>query len=200
MTERKRASTPGSFVCALLGLLAFLLVGSLASLLLLFWNNYIVVAVLAGGIGCLLLGLLLRQKGKIARMTIAGTLGLPLGIAASFGIVEGAGALLPFPDSFAQSGIPDVIAICLMGIVFGAVLGGVTFGGRSIFLFSIVCGVLSVPFGFLVVALNKGLLSESQLMRAFEPAGRLDLNLLAILLGLGIGAGLSIGLHVRPRV
>ena len=69
----------------------------------------------------------------------------------------------------------------------------------AILLFSIVCGLLSIPFGFLVVAMNKGFLSDSLLIRAFEPLGRLDLNLLAIFLGLGIGAGLSISLHGRHR-
>lgn len=199
MTERAGSSTPGVLVCALLGLLAFLISGSLASIMILFLDNYIVAALVGGSIGCLLLGLFLRLKGNIARMAIAGALGLPLGIAASFGIVEGIGALLSLPVSIEQTGVPDVIAIALMGIVFGGVLGGIGFGKNAILLFSIVCGLLSIPFGFLVVAMNKGFLSDSLLIRAFEPLGRLDLNLLAIFLGLGIGAGLSISLHGRHR-
>ena len=167
--------------------------------MILFWDNYIVAALIGGSLGCLLLGLFLRLKGKIVQVAIAGALGLPLGIAASFGIVEGVGALLPFPASLEQAGVPDVIAIVLMGVVFGAVLGGIGFGKNAILLFSILCGLLSIPFGFLVVALNKGFLSDSMPIRAFEPFGRLDLNLLAIFLGLGLGAGMSIGLHVRRR-
>lgn len=199
MTARAVKGGTTLLVCSLLGLLAFFISGSLASIMLLLWNNYIVAAMAAGSIGCLLLCLFLNLKGKTARMAIAGALGIPVGIAASFGIVEGAGAILLIPDSFAQTGIPDVIAICIMGMIFGAVLGGLGFDKKAILLFSPVCGLLCIPFGFLVVAMNKGFLSDSLPVRVFEPIGRLDLNLLAILLGMGLGSGLSVGLSQRRK-
>jgi hypothetical protein len=128
---------------------------------ILLWDQYIGAALVAGAVGGLLLGLFLRLKGKIVRIALAGGLGIPLGIVVSFGLIEGLGALVTLPASVEWAGVPDIMAIMLMGVVFGVMTGGIVFGKDAIVLFLIAFGLVAIPFGVLVVAMNKGLFSDS---------------------------------------
>lgn len=180
----------------LLGMASFLISGIMACILILFLDNYILATIIAGGIGGLLLGLFLRMRQKIRRMAIAGIIAMPIGIIISFFLVEGFGALLPSIGAyFENSSIPDIIVIILMGITFGAVFGSMIYGRKSIWLFSVVCGTVSIPFGLLVGAMNSGYWIKAWLENLLEVFGKIDLNLLAIIISLGIGIGLSIGLY-----
>jgi hypothetical protein len=136
------------------------------------------------------------MRQKIRRMAIAGIIAMPIGIIISFFLVEGFGALLPSIGAyFENSTIPDIIAIILMGITFGAVFGSMIYGRKSIWLFSVVCGTVSIPFGLLVGAMNSGYWIKAWLENLLGVFGKVDLNFLAIIISLGIGIGLSIGLY-----
>ncbi|WP_185750830.1 hypothetical protein [Clostridium sp. KNHs214] len=55
-----------------------------------------------------------------------------------------------------EANISDIIAIILMGSVFGVVFGAMVYRRKSILLFSVVCGIVYIPFGLLVRAMNSG--------------------------------------------
>lgn len=180
----------------LLGVASFLISGIIACIVILFLDNYILATIIAGGVGGLLLGLFLRMRQKIIRLVIAGIIAMPVGLVISFLIVEGFGSLFPsIAAYFENSSIPDIIAIILMGITFGAVFGSMIYGRKSIWLFSVVCGTVSIPFGLLVGAMNSGCWIKVYLENLLEVFGKIDLNFLAIIISLGIGIGLSIGLY-----
>ena len=179
-----------------LGMASFIISGVIACIVILILDNYILATIIAGGIGGLLLGLFLRMRQKIGRMVIAGIIGMPIGLMASFFLVEGIGSLLPSIGAyFENSAIPDISAIILMGIIFGAVFGAMVYGRKSIWLFSLVCGTVAFPFGLLVGAMNSGHWIKIWLANLLEVFGKIDLNLLAIIISFGIGIGLSIGLY-----
>lgn len=180
----------------LLGMASFLISGVIACIVILLLDNYILATIIAGGAGGLLLGLFLQMRQKIIRLVIAGIIAMPVGLIISFLIVEGFGSLFPSIGAyFENSSIPDIIAIILMGITFGAVFGSMIYGRKSIWLFSVVCGTVSIPFGLLVGAMNSGCWIKVYLENLLEVFGKIDLNFLAIIISLGIGIGLSIGLY-----
>jgi len=184
------------FSSMLVGMASFFISGVLACIVIWFYDNYILATIIAGGIGGLLLSLLLKMHKKISRMIIAGIIGMPIGLILSFFLVEGFGALFPsIGGNFENSSIPDIIAIMLMGIIFGAVFGAINYGRKSIRLFSIVCGVVSIPSGLLVAALNSGFFLKVWPASLTDILVKIDLNFLAITISIGIGTGLSIGLY-----
>lgn len=180
----------------LVGMASFLISGVIACIVILSLDNYILATIIAGGIGGLLLGLFLQMGQKIIRLVIAGIIAMPIGLVISFFIVEGFGLLFPSIGAyFENSSIPDIIAVILMGITFGAVFGVMIYGRKSIWLFSVVCGIVSIPFGILVSAMNSGWRVKFSLENLIGIFGKIDLNFLAIIISLGIGIGLSIGLY-----
>jgi hypothetical protein len=82
-----------------------------------------------------------------------------------------------------------------MGIVFGILFGALFYGRKSIKLFSITCGIVAVPYALLVNAMNSGHWIRTWLENLFAVFGKIDLNLLAIVLAFGTGIGLCIGLY-----
>lgn len=179
----------------LLGMASFLISGVIACIVILLLDNYVLATIIAGGSGGLLLGLFLRMRQKIGRMAIAGIFGMPIGLMISFLLIEGIGSLFPSIGAFFEnSTIPDISAIILMAIIFGAVFGAMVYGRKSIWLFSVVCGTVSLPFGLLVGAMNSGHWIKVWLENLLEVFDKIDLNLLAIIISFGIGTGLSIGL------
>lgn len=180
----------------LLGMASFFISGIIACIMLLHLDNYILATIITGGIGGLLLGLFLGMRQKIIRMVIAGIIGVPIGLFISFLLVEGFGSLFPSIGAYLENtNIPDIIAIILMGITYGAVFGAIIYGRKSIWLFSVVCGVVSFPFGLLVGAMNSGYEIKVWLENLFMVFGKIDLNFLAIVISLGVGIGLSIGIY-----
>ena len=135
----------------------------------------------------------------IGRMSIAGLIAVPIGLLGGFIIVEGLGGGLGFlfpsvADFFKNTGIADIVAVILTGIFFGVVFGAIVYGRRYIWLFSVVCGAVSVISGSLVEAMNAGYYVKVLLGNMFQIFGRIDLNFLVIITGFGAGVGLSIGL------
>lgn len=180
------------------GKVSFLISGAIACIIILRFDNYILATIIAGGIGGLILGLFNWKLKVIGRMTIAGLIAVPIGLLGSFVLVEGfvGGFGLLFP-SVASSfeNIGNIIAIILMGVVFGAIFGAIVYDRNSIRLFSLVCGLTSIPFGFLVGAMNSGHWTKIWLQNVFKIFGEIDINFLVIMIEFGIGAGLSIGLY-----
>ena len=180
----------------LLGMASFLISGVMACIVLLRLDSYILGPIIAGGIGGLLLGLFHWKYKMIGRMTIAGLIAVPIGLLGSFILVEGFGLLFPSVAAyFNNSNIADIIAIILMGIVFGVVFGAVVYGCKYLWLFSVVCGTVSIPFGLLVGAMNSGHWIRVWLENLFRIFGKIDLNFLTIIMEFGTGIGLSIGLY-----
>lgn len=180
----------------LLGMASFLVSGVIASIVILFLDNYILATIIAGGIGGFLLGILLRMRQKIKRMAIAGIIAVPIGLIISFFLVEGFGSLFPSIGAyFENSNIPDISAIILIGITFGAVFGLIIYGRKSIWLFSVICGTISIPSALLVGAMNSGYGINVWLVNLLDVLGKIDLNFLSIIFSLGIGIGLSIGIY-----
>lgn len=183
----------------LIGLIAFLISGVIASVFTMFTNSYFLGSMIAGGIGGLLLGLFL-QRQKLSRMIIASIIVMPIGLVISFSLVEGFGALFPsIGASFEKSSTPDIIVIVLLSIVFGAVFGALIYGRKSIWLFSFVCGIVAVPFGLLVGAMNSGHPIKFWLENLLGFLGKIDLNFLTIVISLGTGIGLSIGMNTYRK-
>ncbi|MEN6328211.1 MAG: hypothetical protein ABFD18_18635 [Syntrophomonas sp.] len=180
----------------LLGMVSFLISGVIACIVILILDNYILATVIAGGMGGLLLGIFLRMRQKIGRMAIAGIIAAPIGLLGTFILAEGFFFLLPsIGVYFENPNTADIIAIILMGIVFGVVFGAMVYGRKSIWLFSVVCGTVSIPFGLLVGAMNSGHWIKVWLENLFKVFGKIDMNFLAIIMEFGIGIGLSIGLY-----
>ncbi|MPN08333.1 hypothetical protein SDC9_155615 [bioreactor metagenome] len=180
----------------LLGTASFIVSGVMACIVISLFDNYILATIIAGGIGELLLGLFLRMRQKISRMAIAGIVGMPVGLIISFLLAGGFGSLFSLMDMrFENSAIPDISAIILMGIIFGAVVGSIIYGRKSIWLFSVVCGAAAIPSGLLVAVMNSGGYLKIWLDNLLDAFGKIDLNFLAITISLGIGMGLSIGLY-----
>lgn len=180
----------------LLGMASFLVSGVIASIVILFLDNYILATIIAGGIGGFLLGILLRMRQKIKRMAIAGIIAVPIGLIISFFLVEGFGSLFPSIGAyFENSNIPDISAIILIGITFGAVFGLIIYGRKSIWLFSVICGTISIPSALLVGAMNSEYGINVWLANLLDVLGKIDLNFISIIFSLGIGIGLSIGIY-----
>lgn len=180
----------------LLGMISFAISGTVACFLILFADEYILATAIAGGLGGLLLGVFARMGPKIFKMTIAGAAAMLLGLVLSFLIVEGAGELfLSGSAEWMNSSIPDIIAIALMGILAGAAMGIAMDGRKAALLYSAVCGVASIPFGFLVAAFNSGYRFPFWPEDPANILAKLDVNFLTISIALGFGIGLSAGLY-----
>lgn len=184
------------------GIGSFFISGLLGCKVLLHFDNYILVSIIVGGIGGFLLGLFNWKHKMIGRMTIAGSVAALFGIIGAFILVEsiGGGLGLLFPsvvDYFESNGIADIIAIILMGILFGVIFSAIVYGRKSIGLFSIVCGTVSIPFGLLVRAMNSGYWIKVWLENLFKIFGEIDLNFLAIIMEFGIG--ISIGIYIMSK-
>lgn len=201
MSSAKASGITRILCFVLLGMAAFLMSGIAACIMILLLDSYLLAMAVAGGFGGLFLGIFLRMRRKLIRMTLAGLIGMPVGLAISFFIVEGVGSLLPsIGAALENTPVPDIIAVLLMGMIFGAIFGSVNYGLKSILPFSVVCGIVSIPFGFLVVALNAGYGPTIPSAAIRDVLEKIDWNFLAITVSLGIGTGLSIGLfHTMPQ-
>ena len=200
MSKIRNSGVISVILSLILGKVSFLISGVLACIVILNSDNYILGTIIAGGIGGLIFGLFYWKDKKIVRMTIAGLCALLIGFLGSFMLAEGlvSGLEFLFPSIigfFEISGIADLIAIILMEIMFGVIFGAIVYGRHSLGLFATVCGVVSIPGGVLVVAMNSGHHVKVLLSNLFQIFGKIDLNFLVIIVGFGVGIGLSFGLY-----
>lgn len=129
---------------------------------------------------------------------LAGFIAIPIGFWSAF-ILAGVVDLLFLlfgvnPEDLNICGIANIIEITLQGLICGAIFGGIIYGRKSIRVFSVICGMVSLPFGILVSLFNSGHPIKATLENLLGVFGILDLNFLAIMMSFGIGIGLSIGL------
>ena len=199
MPENSKLKTIKVFKYGLYGMSAFFLSGLLSVMLIVFFDDYIISAFVAGGLGGFLMGTFLRMKDKRAKMAASGVIGIPLGLFLSFGAAGLFELLFPSVSaSLAYTGIPDAIGISIMGLIFGSIMGIFIFGSSALKIFAPVCTLSSMPFGILVSAMNEGyVLRDFNLMMnsIIKGKGIIDLNFLVITVSLGIGTGLSIAIH-----
>lgn len=186
MSEIKKNAWVFLIWSTLAGTISFFIGGVVGFIFLLCTDMSILDTIIAGAIGGLLLGVFLRKRHKIGTMTIAGVVAVPVGFWASFGLGY-AISEIPF---IANSNVPDIWAIILMGAMVGALFGAIIYGRKSIWLFAVVGGVVSVALGFLVDALNSGQLDELLNVLGVPHLGSLPFMLL-----FGVSIGLSIGLY-----
>lgn len=175
----------------LAGTIAFFIGGVIACIILLFLDTYIGETIIAGGIGGFLLGIFLIKLKMIGKMTFAALVAVPVGFWTSFILAEGFFSIL-----FLQvpGNIQNVIALVFMSILCGVIFGAIVYGRKAIWLFSVVCGMVSFLFWLLAAVLKPEQWIEVWL-KNFPLFRKIDLTLFAIILSFGIGIGLSIGLY-----
>lgn len=79
--------------------------------------------------------------------------------------------------------VPNIVVLIIADAIYGALLGHLFYGRKSISFFAFVCAIASIPFGILVsMPFNIAWISFDQ-------------NLLFILVSFGTTTGLSIGLY-----
>ena len=197
MLERTRWK-PGPILSALLGLAAFFISSLAAAFVILKVDNYILATAIAGGLGGLLLGWGTGRGKKSWKLGATGVAALPTALLFTFLLAGVFELLLPAGTDFIiNAWIPDVLSICLRGMIFGGICGGVIFGRKRIGLFILVCGIVSIPFGILVAAMNAHAVSTDWLTRTITVLEFADLNFVSITVSLGLGLGLGIGICNR---
>jgi len=177
------------------GKLAFLISGLLGGILILYESNYLLAMVVTGAIGCALLSVFIKLADKMLIMTMAGGAAMPLGLMFSFGIVEGFGAIFPWLAKLLDhTWIPDILAVVLLCVFFGIVIGTVIYGKKAILRFAVIMALVGIPFGMLIAVFNLTFYGDGPYSDWLKYVGNIDINFLAMALSIGVGLGLSIGM------
>ncbi|HOT60254.1 MAG: hypothetical protein KA807_18655 [Prolixibacteraceae bacterium] len=183
----------------LAGAISFFIAGVIGCIILLRLDNYILETIIAGGLGGLLLGTCLGKPKMIGKIALAGLVAIPVGFWSSFILAEALFSI-PFIHTFFENPhIPDIIAIIFMGVICGAIFGAIIYGRKAVWIFSAVCGIVSLPFGILVSLFNAGRSIKATFENLLGFFGPFDLNFLAIITSFGVGIGLSIGLFIMLK-
>lgn len=191
MTEVKSTGFMGVLWALLSGLISFTVGALVAAYLYTITDNFFIIAV-GSGIGGLLLGLMLAMREKLPRLVLICIAAVPVGILATFLL---AGILELFMPGGGPIILMDILSITFTGLVFGFISGFALYGIRSSALFALVTAIVATPFGYLVALFNSGAPIKEIALDLVSGLGITDVNLLAILMGLGSGLGLSIGLY-----
>lgn len=182
----------------LTGTISFFASAVITSMVLLPLDFAIIDTILAGGIGGLFLGLFHMNHHKIQKMGLAGLVAVPIGFWSAFILAGGADLLFSVFNVNTENpniyNTENMIAIIFMGIICGAIFGTIIYGRKSIWVFSVVCGVVAFPFGVLVGLFNSEDPVKATFENLFAVFGPIDLNFLAIITSFGMGIGLSISL------
>lgn len=182
----------------LLGLVAFLLSGLLAAVVVFRTDNYILGMLITGALGSLLLGLGLKMGKRALTMAFTGAFVMPIGLMLAFGIFEGLGALLyAIGLKIGPPGAADTMAIMFMSGFFAAAIGACVYGKKAIPLFFVLSSLVALPFGAMVVAFNLEVPLRFTLQSFTEPLGPIDLN--GVLISLAAGLGASLGIASKER-
>lgn len=171
------------------GTISFFIGGFLATILILFTDQYLLAIPLSGLLGGLLLAVFNKNWKNISRFTLAGVIAVSVGFLGTFVICEGIFSLVGmFTDAFSGR-IENIISISMMGVVFGIIFSLIVYGKKALVLFAVVCGVFELP----CIYLADKVYFIKPLKDLITQYGLVDVNLLFIVLGFGIGAGVSIG-------
>lgn len=200
MKENVEKRKPGPIISALGGLLSFLISSMAGGIVIVIIDNYVLATIVAGGLGGFLLGLMLRLGSDTKKLAIAGLFAMPGAMIFSFLVAELFGAAFPGAGHFLEgTWLPDIIAISLMGMIFGAVCGAVLYDRKAFVFFGILCGITAIPFGIAVAAMNAGHILKYWLTMNIKLLKMMDINFVLITLSLGLGIGLCIGLMRRKK-
>lgn len=176
------------------GKLAFLISGLLGGILILYDSDYLLAMVVTGAIGCALLSVFIKLTDKMLIMTMAGGAAMPLGLMLSFGIVEGSGAIFPWLAKLLDdTWIPDILAIVLLCLFFGIVVGTTIYGKKAVLRFAVIMAIVGIPFGTLIAVFNLLFYGDGPYSDWLKYVGNIDINFLTMALSIGVGLGLSIG-------
>ena len=200
--ENKERDTymKGVILVALLGVATFFAGGVVGNFVIIAIDQYLVALPLIGGVGALLLGVFIKTKEKLWKVTLGGFLGLPAGLIASFALLEGFAALVPsIGNALDRTIVPDLMVLIIMGIVVGLVSGAVIYGRKALGLFAVVCGLCAIPGGLAVGLMNTSSYCQAWATDLVDPFNKIDYNLLAISATIGLGFGLAMGLY-RKRM
>lgn len=195
MTEVKSTGFMGVLWALLSGLISFTVGALVAGYLYSITDNFFIIAV-GSGIGGLLLGLMLAMWEKLLRLVLICIIAVPVGILSTFlfaGILE---LLMPGGRPII---LMDILSITFTGLVFGFICGLALYGIRSSVLFALVTAIVVTPSGYLVALFNSDAPIKEIALDLVSGLGITDVNLIAILMGLGAGLGLSIGLYRKRK-
>jgi len=191
MTDQNPTNFMNVLWSLLSGLISFTVGAFVAGYLYTVTDNFFIIAV-GSGIGGLLLGLMVSMREKLTRLVMICIIAVPVGILATFLV---AGILEFFMPGGGPIILMDILSITFTGLVFGFISGFALYGIRSSALFALVTAIVATPFGYLVALFNSGAPIKEIALDLVSDLGIADVNLLAILMGLGSGLGLSIGLY-----
>jgi len=172
------------------GAISFFISGLLATILIIITDQYLLAIPLSGLLGGLLLAIFNRNWKSIGRFTLAGVIAVSVGFLGTFIICEGIFSLIGMLTDVFSGRLENIISIGLMGVVFGIIFSLIVYGKKALVLFAVVCGIIELPCIYLVETIYL----IKPLENLISKYGLVDINLLFIVLGFGIGAGVSIGL------
>lgn len=199
MSKFKKSAFAFLLWSTLAGTISFFISSVLIDVVMLHIDFVIFDTIFAGGIGGLLLGIFLLKQLQLRKMVLAGFIAVPFGFWGAFILAGGVELLFSLIGVNARDSnihaIGNIIGIIFMGLLCGAIFGAIIYGHKSIWLFSVVCGAISFPFGILVGLFNSGHPIKAMIENLLDVFGPIDLNFLAIITSFGIGIGLSIGLY-----
>jgi len=191
MTEGKVTSKAYPLLTMLIGLISFSICGVILGFLSLITNEGLIL-ILGLPIGSLLMLFILGKlsKDKILSVIIRSELGGIAGLLAGFIIGElisvVIGFIFPSLKDLSQIKaqiIPNIVVLIIADAIFGAFLGSLFYGRKSISFFALACGIASIPFGILIsLPIDIHWISFDQ-------------NLFFFLVSYGTTTSLSIGLY-----
>ncbi len=188
MTESKVINKAYPLLTMLIGMISFLISGIIVSLI----SREILMLILTIPIGSLLMlfGLRKLDKSKLLAIVIRSVLGGFGGVLAGFMVGELLAGIIGFVipslrdlEQVKAQLIPNIVVLIVADAIYGALLGDLFYGRKSIEYFAIVCGIASIPIGILLS------------MPINIPWISFDMNLLFIVTSFGTTTGLSFGLY-----
>lgn len=191
MAKIKTANKAYPLLTMLIGLFSFLISGMITGLISLTTNEGLIL-LLGAPIGSLLMLFFLHKlnKSNILSVIIRSEFGVFIGFLTGFILGELLawiiGLFVPSLKNLEQVNaqiIPNIALLIAADAIYGALLGNLLYGRKSMKFFALICGIASIPFGVLLsMPINMGL-------------SRFNQNLLFTLVSFGTTTGLSIGIH-----
>lgn len=192
MIEKEVTNKTYPFITMMIGLISFLISGIIVGLISLKTNEGLIL-ILGAPIGSLLmLFIILRKLGKdkilavIIRSELGGFLGFFMGFIIGELLAGIIGIFIPSLRDLEQIKaqiLPNIVVLIIADGIYGALLGDLFYGRKSIKFFALVCAIASIPFGILLsMPISIAWISFDQ-------------NLLFTLVSFGTTTGLSIGLY-----
>lgn len=181
-------------------LITFLISGLIGSLFVIYFDNYLLALMTTGSIAGLILSILYNETDKVKRYVMAGLFGMLISLVLSFGLVEGFAFLFPkLGNYFEATPIPDIMAVMIMGFIYGGTFGLVVYERSKIMPFAVSCAIIGLPTGYLVALLNKDIMIRTFINSYVGLFSKVDLNYILVTMGLGLGIGFGKWLSIDRK-